>query len=118
MKMRWLTWGLAVGSLLVAACSDSNTGRVGFALSSRRAPSTLSGAVAGIHASVSGSGLSASAQAGTASGPTVVALGNNTIILQSAQLVLRKIELERSGGIVKSCGSGHDQAASFRPLSS
>lgn len=96
MKMRWVTWGL-VGSLLVAtACSDSNTGRVGFALSSRRAPSTLSGAVTGFHGSLSGSGLSASVQAGTASGPTVVALGNDTIIIQSAQLVLRKIELERS----------------------
>ncbi len=96
MKMRWLTWGL-VGSLLGAtACSDSNTGRVGFALSSRRAPSTLSGAVAGFHALPSGSGLSASVQAGTASGPTVVTLGNNTITIQSAELVLRKIELERS----------------------
>ncbi|HEY6157557.1 MAG TPA: hypothetical protein VIV88_08870 [Gemmatimonadales bacterium] len=70
-------------SLALAACSDSNTGTVSFALTARQA---------------AGPAASAAFSAGDS---TVIVLGNDSIIIRSAQLVLRKVELKRSD--VASC---------------
>src|ERR1051325_4861039 len=70
-------------SLALAACSDSNTGTVSFALTDRQA-----------------AGLAASAAFSPGDSPVIV-LGSDSIIIRSAQLVLRKFELKRSD--VASC---------------
>jgi hypothetical protein len=71
-------------SLTLAACSDSNTGTVSFALTARQAAAPA-----------------ASAALSSAGDSTVIMLGNDSIIIRSAQLVLRKVELKRSD--VASC---------------
>src|SRR6266550_8495821 len=76
-------------SFALAACSDSNTGTVSFA-------------------------LTAAAPGVTATGDsTVIMLGNDSIIIRSAQLVLRKVELKRSD--VASCDAvaGNDDCEEF-----
>lgn len=73
---------------VVAACSDSTMGRVGFSLTTRNAvspapsPSFASGAAG---PSVTAAGDS-----------TLIVLGNDSVIIRSAELVVRKVELKRS----------------------
>src|SRR5512132_2140451 len=74
---------LAGSLILLSACSDASAPTLGgrtlsFALATRPAATAT---------------LSASSAA--LSGSETIALGNDTIIVTSAQLVLRKIELER-----------------------
>lgn len=74
--------------VVLAACSDSNTGTVSFSLTSRQAGAptpTSSFASAAAVPSVAATGDS-----------TVIALGSDTVIVRSAELVLRKIELKRA----------------------
>src|SRR5947208_10613903 len=78
-------------SFALAACS--NTGTVGFALTSRQAAVPAPGA--------SFSSVASAASVAAAGDSTVIALGNDTVIVRSAQLVLRKVELKRSD--VASC---------------
>src|SRR5213082_1102999 len=76
-------------SFALAACSDSNTGTVSFA-------------------------LTAAAPGVTATGDsTLITLGNDSIIIRSAQVVLRKVELKRSD--VASCDAvaGNDDCEEF-----
>lgn len=67
--------------IVLAACSNANTGTVSFSLTSRPSAALASGASA---PSVAAAGDS-----------TVITLGNDSIIVRSAQLVLRKVELKR-----------------------
>jgi len=89
-----------VGVLLAAgtwACSDAGTGgaAVGLAFSTRAVPS---GAVGGT--------MSASvAQAGDS---TVVVVGNDSVVIGSVELVLREVELHRSGAASCSMSDGSD----------
>src|SRR5205807_3345864 len=76
-------------SFALAACSDSNTGTVSFA-------------------------LTAAAPGVTATGDsTLITLGNDSIVIRSAQVVLRKVELKRSD--VASCDAvaGNDDCQEF-----
>ena len=73
--------------LVLAACSDSNTGTVNFSLTSRQA-----GAPAPSAALASGAAVPSVATSGDS---TTIALGNDTVIVRSVELVLRKIELKR-----------------------
>ena len=73
--------------LVLAGCSDSNTGTVNFSLTSRQA-----GAPAPSAALASGAAVASVATTGDS---TVIALGNDSVIVRSAELVLRKIELKR-----------------------
>ncbi len=75
--------------LVLAACSDSNTGTVNFSLTSRQA-----GAPAASAALATGTGAAVPSVA-TTGDSTVIALGNDSVIVRSAELVLRKIELKR-----------------------
>ncbi len=93
---------LVLGSL---ACSDAGVGggaAVGLAFSTRAAPSGAAGGT--MSASV--------AQAGDS---TIVVVGDDSVIIGSVELVLREIELRRSG--VTSCsmsdGSDDDQCEEF-----
>lgn len=79
MKARISTFGLLSLAFAPAACSDSTTGRVEFAVSSRAAPAAP------------GAPLAAAA----AGDSTVFALGDDTLIVRSVDVVLREIELER-----------------------
>ena len=90
-------------SFALAACS--NTGTVGFALTSRQAAVPAPGA--------SFSSVASAASVAAAGDSTVIALGNDTVIVRSAQLVLRKVELKRSD--VASCDAvaGNDDCAEF-----
>jgi len=90
-------------SFALAACS--NTGTVGFALTSRQAAAPAPGA--------SFSSVASAASVAAAGDSTVIALGNDTVIVRSAQLVLRKVELKRSD--VASCDAvaGNDDCAEF-----
>ena len=90
-------------SFALAACS--NTGTVGFALTSRQAAASAPGA--------SFSSVASAASVAAAGDSTVIALGNDTVIVRSAQLVLRKVELKRSD--VASCDAvaGNDDCAEF-----
>src|SRR5213082_1460729 len=76
-------------SFALAACSDSNTGTVSFALTAA-AP-----------------GVAATGDS------TLITLGNDSIIIRSAQVVLRKVELKRSD--VASCDAvaGNDDCEEF-----
>src|SRR5690349_22333206 len=69
----------AAALLVLAACSDSNTGTMNFSLTSRQA----------------GASGAAVARVATTGDSTVIALGNDSVIVRSAELVLRKIELKR-----------------------
>src|SRR5438067_9643310 len=76
-------------SFALAACSDSNTGTVSFA-------------------------LTAAAPGVTATGDsTLITLGNDSIVIRSAHVVLRKVELKRSD--VASCDAvaGNDDCEEF-----
>jgi len=90
-------------SFALAACS--NTGTVGFSLTSRQAAAPAPGA--------SFSSVASAASVAAAGDSTVIALGNDTVIVRSAQLVLRKVELKRSD--VASCDavSGNDDCEEF-----
>jgi len=91
MKTRFLPFGVLLTGVAAAACSDSTTGRVAFAVSSRPAPGGALGAAASAAA-----GTPAGAPSVVAAGDsTVIALGNDTLIVRSVEVVLREIELER-----------------------
>jgi hypothetical protein len=77
---------------LLAACSNSNNGTLGFSLTSRQSAAAPSAALSG----------AAVAPSVTAAGDsTLIVLGNDSIIVRSAQLVLEEVELKRSD--VSSC---------------
>lgn len=92
-------------SFALAACSDSNTGTVSFALTARQAAAPA--------ASAALSSTTAAPTVAAAGDSTVIMLGNDTIIVRSAQLVLRKVELKRSD--VASCDAvaGNDDCEEF-----
>src|SRR6266571_2747434 len=92
-------------SLTLAACSDSNTGTVSFALTARQAAAPA--------ASAAFSNAAAAPSVAAAGDSTVIMLGNDSIIIRSAQLVLRKVELKRSD--VASCDAvaGTDDCEEF-----
>ena len=92
-------------SFALAACSDSNTGTVSFALTARQAAAPA--------ASAALSSTTAAPSVAAAGDSTVIMLGNDTIIVRSAQLVLRKVELKRSD--VASCDAvvGNDDCEEF-----
>src|SRR6266581_4134014 len=66
-------------SLTLAACSDSNTGTVSFALTARQAAAPA--------ASAAFSNAAAAPSVAAAGDSTVIMLGNDSIIIRSAQLV-------------------------------
>src|SRR5437879_7469446 len=92
-------------SFALAACSDSNTGTVSFALTARQAAAPAGSAAF--------SSTAATPSVAAAGDSTVIMLGNDTIIVRSAQLVLRKVELKRSD--VASCDAvaGNDDCEEF-----
>ena len=92
-------------SLALAACSDSNTGTVSFALTARQAAAPA--------ASAAFSSAAAAPSVAAAGDSTVIMLGNDSIVIRSAQLVLRKVELKRSD--VASCDAvaGNDDCEEF-----
>src|SRR6266705_561700 len=92
-------------SLALAACSDSNTGTVSFALTARQAVAPA--------ASAAFSSAAAAPSVAAAGDSTVIMLGNDSIIIRSVQLVLRKVELKRSD--VASCDAvaGTDDCEEF-----
>ena len=92
-------------SFALAACSDSNTGTVSFALTARQAAAPAGSAAF--------SSTAAAPSVAAAGDSTVIMLGNDTIIVRSAQLVLRKVELKRSD--VASCDAlaGNDDCEEF-----
>ncbi|HVH68192.1 MAG TPA: hypothetical protein VM716_10025 [Gemmatimonadales bacterium] len=67
--------------VVLAACSNANSGTVSFSLTSRPSAALASGA--------SAPGVAAAGDS------TVIMLGNDSVIIRSAQLVLRKVELKR-----------------------
>jgi len=76
----------AVAAVTSAACSDSTTGRLSLALTSRSAnPPLASSAVQSFGAPM----------VSTAGDSSVIAMGNDTIVVRSIELVLREIELKR-----------------------
>jgi hypothetical protein len=88
MKTRLLPLGIPLVLLAAAACSDSTTGGLGFAVTTTRP----------IGAPLAAStpwGTSAAPQVTTAGDSTVIVLGNDTIVLRSVEVVLREIELKR-----------------------
>ena len=92
-------------SIALAACSDSNTGTVSFALTARQAATPAPSAAFS---------STAAAPSVTATGDsTLITLGNDSIIIRSAQVVLRKVELKRSD--VASCDAvaGNDDCEEF-----
>jgi|ERR671923_226675 hypothetical protein len=80
-------------SFALAACSDSNTGTVSFALTARQAAAPA--------ASAALSSTTAAPSVAATGDSTVIMLGNDSIIVRSAQLVLEQVELKRSD--VASC---------------
>jgi hypothetical protein len=90
-------------SFVLAACS--NTGTVGFSLTSRQAAAPAPGA--------SFSSVASGASVAAAGDSTVIALGSDTVVVRRAQLVLRKVELKRSD--VASCDAvaGNDDCEEF-----
>lgn len=77
----------ALAAFALAACSDSTTGRLSLAVTSRSA-----------NPPVAGSALQSLAPAptvSTAGDSSRIAMGNDTIIVRSIELVLREIELKR-----------------------
>jgi hypothetical protein len=105
MKTRLLPLGIPLMLLAAAACSDSTTGGVGFALTTTR---PLGAPLASAPV-----GISAAPQVTTAGDSTVITLGNDTIILRSVEVVLREIELKRVEA--DSCDSvmGNDDCEEF-----
>ncbi len=78
---------------VMAACSDSTTGRASFSLTTRNAASPAPSAT------FSGAAFSSATAAPsvTAAGDsTLIVLGNDSVIVRTAQLVVRKVELKRS----------------------
>ena len=89
----------------LAACSDSNTGTVSFALTARQAAAPAPSAAF--------SSVAAAPSVAATGDSTVIMLGNDSIIIRSAQLALRKVELKRSD--VASCDAvaGNDDCEEF-----
>jgi hypothetical protein len=97
---------LAGSLVLLSACSDASAPTLGgrtlsFALATRSAPTASASAAATL-----------SASSAALSGSETIALGNDTIIVTSAQLVLRKIELERVSSTTGCSGTESDQSSS------
>lgn len=97
---------LAGSLILLSACSDASAPTLGgrtlsFALATR--PATTASASAAATLSASSAALS---------GSETIALGNDTIIVTSAQLVLRKIELERVSSTTGCSGTESDLSSS------
>jgi hypothetical protein len=77
---------------VVAACADSTMGRVGLSLTTRNAVSP----------SVTAAGDS-----------TLIVLGNDSVIVRSAELVVRKVELQRSDVAACDAIEGNDDCEEF-----
>jgi hypothetical protein len=103
--MKNVTLVALVLSSALAACSDSNTGTVSFALTARQAAAPAPSAAF--------SSVAAAPAVAATGDSTVIMLGNDSIIIRSAQLVLRKVELKRSD--VASCDAvaGNDDCEEF-----
>jgi hypothetical protein len=90
MKTKLVPLCLPLGLAVAAACSDSTTGRVSLALSSRPVPA------AALATGAATAGSPAGAPTVVAAGDsTVIVAGNDTLVIRSVEVVLREIELER-----------------------
>ena len=97
---------LAGSLILLSACSDASAPTLGgrtlsFALATRPAATASASTAATLAAS-----------SAALSGSETIALGNDTIIVTSAQLVLRKIELERVSSTTGCSGTESDLSSS------
>jgi hypothetical protein len=95
---------LAGSLILLSACSDASAPTAG--------GRTLSFALATRPATTASAAATLSASSTALAGSETIALGNDTIIVTSAQLVLRKIELERVSSTTGCSGSESDQSSS------
>lgn len=106
MQFRLASIGAVLAAWLLAACSDSTTGRVSLALSAR--------AAGGPAASAPAFGAPFAAAAVVAAGDsTLIVLGNDTIIVRSVELVLREIELKRVEANACDSVMGNDDCEEF-----
>lgn len=95
---------MPVAAMTIVACSDSTTGQVSLALTSR--PPIAPAASSAVRAS--------GAPTVTAAGDsTVIAMGNDTMVIRSIELVLREIELKRVEVTECDSVSGNDDCEEF-----
>jgi hypothetical protein len=106
MNRQLVSVGAPLIVMLLAGCSDNQTGRVSFALTSQRPNGP---AAAGFAFSAPAAAPSVVA----AGDSTVIALGNDTIILRSVQVVLREIELKRVETVECDAIMGNDDCEEF-----